>query len=179
MGFFKRWKEKRQAKKQQTKEIKHPDNSYDIYNQNETAVLQTEDVSNKPEIAYSEEQSSNKETKTAETGTKSKKSSSTRTTTTTVKAKKDNTRTTTTRTSKDSDMAKGRNIYYVSVRKDKNGKKIGWEVKKENADKVTKVCETKEQAIDFVREKAGNQGSTCIIRKVDGSIDKTMKFDTK
>lgn len=72
---------------------------------------------------------------------------------------------------------KGRNIYYVSVRKDKDGKKLGWEVKKEKAAKITKLCATKEEALALVKSLADNQGSTCIIRKMDGSIQETIKFD--
>lgn len=70
-----------------------------------------------------------------------------------------------------------RNIYYVSARKDKDGKKVGWEVKKEKAAKITKLCSTKEEAIALVKELAGNQGSTCIIRKMDGSIQETLRFE--
>lgn len=73
----------------------------------------------------------------------------------------------------------GRNIYYVSARKDKNGKKIGWEVKKENATKVTRIVDTKDEAIEIVKELAGNNESTVIIRKMDGSIQETMKFKNK
>ena len=73
----------------------------------------------------------------------------------------------------------GRNIYYVSARKDKTGKKIGWEVKKENSLKVTRVVNTKEEAIEIVKELAGNNESTVIIRKVDGSIQETLKFKSK
>jgi uncharacterized protein YdaT len=73
----------------------------------------------------------------------------------------------------------GRNIYYVSARKDKTGKKIGWEVKKENSLKVTRVVNTKEEAIEIVKELAGHNESTVIIRKVDGSIQETLKFKSK
>lgn len=77
---------------------------------------------------------------------------------------------------KDAKIVK-RNIYYVSARKDKDGKKVGWEVKKEKAAKITKLCSTKEEAIALVKELAGNQGSTCIIRKMDGSIQETLRFE--
>lgn len=73
----------------------------------------------------------------------------------------------------------GRNIYYVSARKDKSGKKIGWEVKKENAAKVTRIVNTKEEALEIVKELAGHNESTVIIRKVDGSIQETIKFKSK
>ena len=45
----------------------------------------------------------------------------------------------------------GRNIYYVSARKDKQGKKTGWEVKKENASKVTRIVDTKEKKSEAKR----------------------------
>lgn len=70
-----------------------------------------------------------------------------------------------------------RNIYYVSARKDKDGKKLGWEVKKEKADRITKICATKEEAIALVKSLAQKQKSTIIIRKVDGTIQETIKFD--
>ena len=73
----------------------------------------------------------------------------------------------------------GRNIYYVSARKDKHGKKIGWEVKKENSLKVTRIVNTKEEALEIVKELAGSHESTVIIRKVDGSIQETIKFKSK
>ncbi|MDK2820019.1 MAG: DUF2188 domain-containing protein [Mycoplasmataceae bacterium] len=86
----------------------------------------------------------------------------------------------TTKTTKmNSHKTPGRNIYYVSARKDKNGKKVGWEVKKENATKVTRLVNTKEEALEIVKELAGNQESTIIIRKFDGSIQETVKFKVK
>lgn len=151
MGWFTRWKSKRKEKKE-TQDIKPPKSSYEIYNQNETLTLSTLD-----ENVYQDKEHESVSKKT-------KKTSS-------IKTQRGESMA----LSKD----KGRNIYYVSARKDNKGKKLGWEVKKENANKITKLCETKEQAIEFVKEKAGNQGSTCIIRKLDGSIDKTIKFEAK
>ncbi|MGL5617860.1 MAG: DUF2188 domain-containing protein [Metamycoplasmataceae bacterium] len=81
--------------------------------------------------------------------------------------------------SKTASKISGRNIYYVSARKDKTGKKIGWEIKKENASKVTRIVDTKEEALAIVKELAGNNESTVIIRKVDGSIQETIKFKNK
>lgn len=169
MGWFKNWRESKKKKKE-TQDIKPPQSSYEIYNQSETLELKAdvkEDLSSlderKVDVSIT---NTNLDVK------KSKKQDKTKTVTTSTKI-----RTTQVKT-KERKMAneKGRNIYYVSARKDKDGKKVGWEVKKENAEKITKLCETKEQAIEFVREKAGNQGSTCIIRRLDGSIEKTMKF---
>ncbi|MGL4251970.1 MAG: DUF2188 domain-containing protein [Metamycoplasmataceae bacterium] len=82
-------------------------------------------------------------------------------------------------TSKTTTKTSGRNIYYVSARKDKTGKKLGWEIKKENASKVTRIVDTKEEAIAIVKELAGNNESSVIIRKVDGSIQETIKFKKK
>lgn len=69
-----------------------------------------------------------------------------------------------------------RNIYYVSARKDDSGKKVGWEVKREKAERVTKICATKEEAIALVKSLAQKQNSTIIIRRVDGTIQETIKF---
>lgn len=176
MGFFKKWREKRKQQKTEKKDIKHPESSYDIYNQSETLTLQT-NLNKDLLVAYEKDGneditiSNSGETDVEKNTIKNKKNTNTRTAT--VK-----TRTTTIKKGETmaKDQKKGRNIYYVSARKDKEGKKTGWEVKKENADKITKLCKTKEEAIEFVKEKAGNQGSTCIIRKMDGSIEKTMKF---
>ncbi|MGL5733076.1 MAG: DUF2188 domain-containing protein [Metamycoplasmataceae bacterium] len=81
--------------------------------------------------------------------------------------------------SKTTAKTSGRNIYYVSARKDKTGKKLGWEIKKENASKVTRVVDTKDEALAIVKELAGHNESTVIIRKVDGSIQETLKFKNK
>lgn len=181
MSFFKKWREKRKEAKRDTKEVKRPDSSYDIYNQNETLTLQA-DLNENLNSSISEKQKLEITDTSLDVEVKGKdKSRETKTRTTEVKKTSTQSKTKTSKDKEKKDMAekKGRNIYYVSVRKDKNGKKLGWEVKKENADKITKLCETKEEAIEYVKEKAGNQGSTCIIRKLDGSIEKTMKFNSK
>lgn len=162
MGWFTKWKSKRKEKKE-TLDIKPPKSSYEIYNQNETLTFSTLDDDENLDKEYKSvygktnlDQKSNKKSKSRKTSSKSQGGEN-------MAIAKD----------------KGRNIYYVSARKDNKGKKLGWEVKKENANKITKLCDTKEEAIEFVKEKAGNQGSTCIIRKLDGSIDKTIKFEAK
>ncbi len=161
MGFFSKWRQKRKDKKAEKSEnVKQPSSSYEIYNSNETQIL--EPVNDKKvSVGYDEDENIKVTNTSLDVEKKANRKSSGKTQTISKDAKNK------------------RNIYYVSVRKDKEGRKLGWEVKKENAERVTRICETKEQAIDFVKEKAGNQGSTCIIRKVDGSIDKTMKFDSK
>lgn len=75
------------------------------------------------------------------------------------------------------EVNKGRNIYYISARKDKDGKKEGWEVKMENCQKISALVSTKEEAITRAKELAGKKSSTIIIRKLDGSIQETIKFN--
>ena len=74
---------------------------------------------------------------------------------------------------------KRRNIYYVSARKNDEGKVIGWEVKKEKCEKITALCKTKEEALEKVKALAANAEATVIIRKMDGSIQDTIKFSNK
>lgn len=73
----------------------------------------------------------------------------------------------------------GRNIYYISARKNDEGKVVGWEVKKEKCERVTALCKTKEEALDKVKVLAANSGATVIIRKMDGTIQDTLKFASK
>lgn len=72
----------------------------------------------------------------------------------------------------------GRNIYYVSARKE-DGKVIGWDVKREKCNRVSKICETKEEALNYVKTLAANSGATVIVRKMDGSIQDTIKYSAK
>ncbi len=74
--------------------------------------------------------------------------------------------------------SKPTNIYYVSARYD-GDVKIGWEIKRGNAAKVTAVCETKEEAKDKVKVLAKNSEATVIIYKMDGKIDETYKIKGK
>ncbi|MGL4951696.1 MAG: DUF2188 domain-containing protein [Mycoplasma sp.] len=69
------------------------------------------------------------------------------------------------------------NIYYLTARKDNTGKKIGWEVKKGNAAKVSAICKTKEEAKSKVKTMAKNQSSTVIIYKMDGTVEETYKIN--
>ena len=174
MGFFRRWREKKANKK--INKLKNQENNLLIaYNEDEDLKIDTDTSLEIKEDLDLEELSSQQQEPVIET-TKEFEKKTKQMIKNTTKDQKDIMKTTKT-ISIDTSDRKGRNIYYVSARKDKAGKKLGWEVKKENASKITKLCETKEQAIEYVKEKAGNQGSTCIIRKVDGSIDKTLKFD--
>ena len=77
------------------------------------------------------------------------------------------------------DKKEGRNIYYISARKDSANKVVGWEVKKEKCERVTAVCKTKEEALEKVNSLAANVAATVIIRKMDGSIQETLKFSSK
>lgn len=138
---------KKNADKESKKPLS-PKSSYDLYNESQTQLIKSNDKENLL-VAYTEELSDKKDVKDKMNDTKSIKTT----------------------------QSSGRRIYYVSARKDKDGKKIGWEVKKEKAAKITKLCATKAEAIALVKELASNQGYTCIIRKVDGSIQETIKFD--
>ncbi|MGL4950566.1 MAG: DUF2188 domain-containing protein [Mycoplasma sp.] len=80
-------------------------------------------------------------------------------------------------TKKPAEKKEPTNTYYLTTRKDSAGKKIGWEVKKGNAAKVSAVCKTKEEAKAKVKTMAKNQSSTVIIYKMDGSIDETYKIN--
>ena len=150
--------------KNDTKEIKRPENSYDIYNQNETLTLQTE--IEKDLIAYEDNETKNtlktfpieleKEVeKEMESENKNKKTDSN------IENKESN------------------NTYFVYAKNDKNGNNIGWQVKKENASKASKTYKTKEQTIEFVKNKATNEDFTCIIQNDDGSVDETIVFKAK
>ena len=72
---------------------------------------------------------------------------------------------------------KGRNIYYLSARKDKDGRKECWEVKMENCERVSALVPTKEEAVKKAKELAGKKAATIVIRKLDGSIQETIKFN--
>lgn len=153
MGLF-NWGKNKKKKKQETLNGIKPKPSYDLYNNGETQSIKTQ---NSILVAYDENKI---EQQTSPNVLK-------------FNHLKDNGK----KDMKKENKSTGRNIYYVSARKDKDGKKIGWEVKKEKAIKITKLCATKEEAVMLVKELAGNRGSTCIIRKMDGSIQETIKFD--
>ena len=136
---------------------------------------------NEPEVA-SEMMTEETTTEIKKTRTRKISADKTKTktlTTETKKKKEDSQMKTKTTSTSTPNSGTSRNIYYVSIRKDKDGKKQGWEVKKEKAGRITKLCATKEEAISLVKSLAENQGSTCIIRKADGSIQETLKFDKK
>lgn len=70
------------------------------------------------------------------------------------------------------------NIYYLTMRQEK-GKKVGWEIKRGNAAKVSAVAKTKEEAKNKVNELAKSTSATVIIYKMDGTIDETYKINEK
>lgn len=48
----------------------------------------------------------------------------------------------------------------------------GWDVKKGGADRVSKHCNTKEEAVDVGREISRNQGTEFFIHRKNGTIQK-------
>ncbi len=58
--------------------------------------------------------------------------------------------------------------YHISKRAE-DGK---WQVKKEKAEKALKLFDTQKEAIDYAKQVAGNQESSIVIHKEDGSIRK-------
>ena len=68
------------------------------------------------------------------------------------------------------------NIYYLTMREEK-GNKVGWEIKRGNAAKVSAFVKTKEEAKIKVKELAKNSEATVIIYKMDGSIEETYKIN--
>lgn len=71
------------------------------------------------------------------------------------------------------------NIYYVTLREDNKGSKIGWEIKRGSAAKVSAIVKTKEEALEKVKEFAKNSEATVMIYKADGSLQDTIKFNQK
>ncbi len=68
------------------------------------------------------------------------------------------------------------NIYYLTMREEK-GKKVGWEVKRGNASKVSAFVKTKEEAKAKVRELAKNSSATVMIYRMDGTVEETYKIN--
>ncbi len=70
------------------------------------------------------------------------------------------------------------NIYYLTMREEK-GKKIGWEIKRGNAAKVSAFVKTKEEAKAKVKELAKNSSSTVMIYRMDGTVEETYRINDK
>lgn len=52
----------------------------------------------------------------------------------------------------------------------------GWDVKRENAERASRHCETKDQAVEVAREIAKNQESELIIHRQDGTIQDSRSY---
>ena len=70
-----------------------------------------------------------------------------------------------------------RNIYYVTARKAFGKVKIGWEVKKEKADRISKICTTKDEAISYATHLAYKTKAIVIVRKINGHLDQKIWFE--
>ncbi len=79
---------------------------------------------------------------------------------------------------KKEDKKEPTNIYYLTMREEK-GKKVGWEVKRGNAAKVSAFVKTKEEAKAKVKELAKHSSATVIIYRMDGSVEETYKINEK
>lgn len=185
MWFFNKlkWKKRKQQitkkEKYENLDIKRPENSYDIYNQNETLTLKTdlenefivfENEMDKIKTAILEDENKKtdeiiKDTSSIENQSNTKKIKIAKTT----KQPFDNT----------SENQNHSSIYIIYEKNDSKGNSLGWQVKKENSTRASKTYKTKEQTIEFVKNKAINNNSTCIIKKNDGSIAETIVFEAK
>lgn len=171
MWFFNKFKRKfskSKNEKSENIEIKRPENSYDIYNQNETLTLKT-DLENDFMILENEIE----KIKTHPIDIDQKTSERTNEVATTNKEE------TKSKNSTNNENQNNSSIYIIYEKNDVNGKSLGWQVKKENASRASKTYKTKEQTIEFVKNKAINKNSTCIIKNSDGSINETIVFEAK
>ena len=56
------------------------------------------------------------------------------------------------------------------------GKQRGWDVKKGGSGKVIQHFDTKDQAVDFARQIAQNQGVELVIHKRDGTVQSINSY---
>lgn len=176
------WKnifKKMKKDKTKTKEIKRPRNSYDIYNQNETLTLQTD--LDKDLIAYNSTNSNSEELNLLDkieieedvTNNNIEENVNKNT------EKKLRTFTSTTKINRSPKNKKNKLIYFIYEKNDKN-KNITWQVKKENSSRALKTCKTKEETIEFVKNKAMvNDSIKCIVKDKNGKIEETIIIDSK
>ena len=161
--------------KTKTKEIKRPRNSYDIYNQNETLTLKTD--LDKDLIAYnSNNTSANEELELLDTAEQNIANNIEET-----KKEKDEkklrTFTSTTKIDRTPRTKKNKLVYFIYEKDDKS-KNVAWQVKKENGSRALKTCKTKEETIEFVRNKATvNDSIKCIVKDKNGKIEETIVID--
>ena len=160
--------------KTKTKEIKRPRNSYDIYNQNETLTLKTD--LDKDLIAYNSNNNTNEELELLDTAEQNIANNIEET-----KKEKDEkklrTFTSTTKIDRTPRTKKNKLVYFIYEKDDKS-KNVAWQVKKENGSRALKTCKTKEETIEFVRNKATvNDSIKCIVKDKNGKIEETIVID--
>lgn len=188
MGLFNFLKRK---KHKDNKSTNIPKASYDLYNNGETQNINSYENSNLL-VAYEETVSKNEkatddfnEQDTGETQiSESKESEQVQSSAVESDLSENETDLSQTQESEPTQNIKTNNLpkkisYYISVKKDKTGKKLGWEVKK--GYNLEKLCSSKDEALTYVKTiiEQENQEATCTIRKVDGSIQEKLKFNRK
>ncbi len=174
------WKnifKKMKKDKTKTKEIKRPRNSYDIYNQNETLTLQTD--LDKDLIAYNSTNSNSEELNLLDKIEEDVTNDNIEENVNKNTEKKLRTFTSTTKINRSPKNKKNKLIYFIYEKNDKN-KNITWQVKKENGSRALKTCKTKEETIEFVKNKAMvNDSIKCIVKDKNGKIEETIIIDSK
>ncbi len=174
------WKnifKKMKKDKTKTKEIKRPRNSYDIYNQNETLTLQTD--LDKDLIAYNSTNSNSEELNLLDKIEEDVTNDNFEENVNKNTEKKLRTFTSTTKINRSPKNKKNKLIYFIYEKNDKN-KNITWQVKKENSSRALKTCKTKEETIEFVKNKAMvNDSIKCIVKDKNGKIEETIIIDSK
>lgn len=174
------WKnifKKMKKDKTKTKEIKRPRNSYDIYNQNETLTLQTD--LDKDLIAYNSTNSNSEELNLLDKIEEDVTNDNFEENVNKNTEKKLRTFTSTTKINRSPKNKKNKLIYFIYEKNDKN-KNTTWQVKKENSSRALKTCKTKEETIEFVKNKAMvNDSIKCIVKDKNGKIEETIIIDSK
>ena len=162
--------------KTKTKEIKRPRNSYDIYNQNETLTLKTD--LDKDLIAYNSNNNTNEELELLDKAEENAAINNIEPNNVNPNSeKKLRTFTSTTKIDRTPRTKKNKLVYFIYEKDDKS-KNVAWEVKKENGSRALKTCKTKEETIEFVRNKATvNDSIKCIVKDKNGKIEETIVID--
>ena len=162
--------------KTKTKEIKRPRNSYDIYNQNETLTLKTD--LDKDLIAYNSNNNTNEELELLDKAEENAAINNIEPNNVNPNSeKKLRTFTSTTKIDRTPRTKKNKLVYFIYEKDDKS-KNVAWQVKKENGSRALKTCKTKEETIEFVRNKATvNDSIKCIVKDKNGKIEETIIID--
>ena len=162
--------------KTKTKEIKRPRNSYDIYNQNETLTLKTD--LDKDLIAYNSNNNTNEELELLDKAEENAAINNIEPNNVNPNSeKKLRTFTSTTKIDRTPRTKKNKLVYFIYEKDDKS-KNVAWQVKKENGSRALKTCKTKEETIEFVRNKATvNDSIKCIVKDKNGKIEETIVID--